>query len=83
MDKHALVSELEQLHAELQHLTALDPEERALLSQIALDIRHLLEAERHQELISLGHRMDQLAAAYPKASLLMGKIADALNMMGI
>jgi len=83
MDKHELVSELEQLHTELQHLTSLDPDERALLSQIALDIRHLLEAERLQELISLGHRMDQLAAAHPKASLLMGKIANALNTMGI
>ncbi|MEN9205156.1 MAG: DUF4404 family protein [Thermostichales cyanobacterium BF4_bins_65] len=83
MDKQELIKELEQLHQELQHVTSLDPQERSLLAQVALDIRHLLEAERHQELISLGHRMDQLAAAYPRASLLMGKIANALANMGL
>ncbi|GAB4217351.1 MAG: hypothetical protein OHK0012_21600 [Synechococcales cyanobacterium] len=83
MDKQQLLTELEQLHHELQHLSTLDSEQRILLQQVAKDIHQLLKEDRHQELGLLGHAMDQLAAAHPQASLLMGKIADTLANMGI
>ena len=90
MEKQELHERLERLHAELNQIHSVDPEEREMLSQLAGDIRALLdrpEAERRPGYAELGGRLrtsvGRLEASYPRATMLMGQVIETLAGIGL
>ncbi|MFL6214062.1 MAG: DUF4404 family protein [Blastocatellia bacterium] len=90
MDKQQLHTQLEELHAALQQVDSLDTAERETLQRLRADIEALL-AQREdipsQHYKSLAERLredvEQLEASHPQATLLMGRVIDALANIGI
>ncbi|HXG63859.1 MAG TPA: DUF4404 family protein [Blastocatellia bacterium] len=90
MDKQQLHERLAQLHTELQQVESVDDKDREILQRLARDIQELLEesggGQAHQH-HRLGERLresvEQLEAAHPNLTMLMGQVADALARMGI
>ena len=89
MNEQQLRSHLEQLHAELRQINALDEKERELLEGLEQEIRELLnrEAGRAQQYGGLGERLGEavteLEASHPRATLLMRQVIDSLAYLGI
>ena len=90
MNKQELHNRLEQLHAELQQIEAVDDGERNLLQSLRNDIKKLLEAgdgEQLPESDQLGEGLKQgielFEASHPRATMLMGQAIDALAKMVI
>ena len=89
MDKQTLRQQLQQLHAELQHLESLDANERKMLQDLAKDVAELLrrEDDRSQHYGSLSERLReavaQVEASHPRATMLMRQVIDELAYMGI
>lgn len=89
MNDEQLRTHLEQLHAELRQVDALDEKERELLEGLERDIRELLGREggdaRHYG--GLGERLSEavteLEASHPRATLLMRQAIDSLSYLGI
>ena len=90
MDKQQLHTQLEELHAALQQVDSLDTAERETLQRLRADIEALLaqrEDAPSQHYKSLAERLredvEQLEASHPQATLLMGRVIDALANIGI
>jgi len=89
MDKQQLREQLEKLHAELQDVESLNEKDRALLQNLASDVREALnrEVEHAEHYNSLGERLKEtvaeIEASHPRITLLMRQIIDQLAFMGI
>ena len=89
MDKQQLREQLEKLHAELQDVESLNEKDRALLQNLASDVREALnrEDEDAEHYNSLGERLKEtvaeIEASHPRITLLMRQIIDQLAFMGI
>jgi peptidoglycan hydrolase CwlO-like protein len=89
MDKQQLREQLEKLHAELQDVESLNDKDRALLQNLASDVREVLnrEDEHTEHYNSLGERLKEtvaeIEASHPRITLLMRQIIDQLAFMGI
>ena len=89
MDKQQLREQLEKLHAELQDVDSLNEKDRALLQNLASDVREALnrEGEHAEHYNSLGERLKEtvaeIEASHPRITLLMRQIIDQLAFMGI
>jgi hypothetical protein len=90
MDKEQLHNALEQLHKELQQIDSVDEDEKQILHNLMSDIKNLIRAEQSNQVTSydqlgegLRQGIRQLEASHPRATLLMGQIADALAKLGI
>lgn len=90
MNREELNAALEQLHAELRRLPSVDAAERARLRELEQDIRTLLSREpeeqpQHYKRLSerLRENVELLEAAYPRTTMVMGQVIDALAKMGI
>ncbi len=89
MDKQQLREQLEKLHAELQDVESLNDKDRALLQDLASDVRDVLnrEVEHPEHYNSLGERLKeavaQIEASHPRLTLLMRQVIDQLAFMGI
>lgn len=89
MEREELRGQLEQLHAELQRVDALDENEKVMLQRLASDIQGLLERsdERPEHYRGLAGRLREsiaeLEAAHPGTTLLMRQVIDQLSFMGI
>jgi len=90
VERARLREELERLHEELQRTPSIDAESRQLLSELARDIRTLLERsddERSESDASLGERLreatERFEESHPALTSLVGRIADQLSRMGI
>jgi hypothetical protein len=90
MNKQELDNALEQLHTELQRIESVDEHERQILQKLMRDIQKLSssrESDRQREYDRLGEGLKEgvelFEASHPRATMLMGQIADALAKMGI
>jgi len=90
MDKQQLHTRLEELHAALEQTDSLDAAERATLLRLRGDIEALLSGREDataQHYKGLAERLredvEQLEASHPQATLLMGRVIDALANIGI
>ncbi|HKP14274.1 MAG TPA: DUF4404 family protein [Blastocatellia bacterium] len=90
MDKQQLHQQLAELHAELQQVDSLDAAERETLQRLRGDIETLLaqrEDATPHHYKGLAERLrediEQLEASHPQATLLMGRVIDALANIGI
>ena len=90
MDKQQLHARLEELHAALQQTDSLDAADRDTLLRLRGDIEALLAGRddataQHYKGLAERLREDiaQLEASHPQATLLMGRVIDALANIGI
>ena len=90
MNKQQLDSALEELHTELQKIESVDERERHILEKLMHDIQKLSasrESDEHAEYDRLGERLKEgielFEASHPRATMLMGQVADALAKIGI
>jgi hypothetical protein len=90
MDKQQLHTRLEELRAALEQTDSLDAAERATLLRLRGDIEALLSGREDataQHYKGLAERLredvEQLEASHPQATLLMGRVIDALANIGI
>jgi L-rhamnose isomerase len=89
MDNEQLRAQLEQLHAELQQASALDPHQREQLQARANEIEQLLKREeiKPHHYRSLGEQFSEdvaeLEASHPQITLLMRRVIDSLSYLGI
>lgn len=90
MDKKQLHETLEQLHAELQQIESVDENERQILQTLMADIQKLtrsLDSDEQHAHEGLGEGLkqgiEQFEASHPRATMLMGQVADALAKIGI
>jgi len=89
MDKQQLREQLEKLHTELQDVESLNDKDRALLQNLATDVREALnrEDDHAEHYNSLGERLKeavaQIEASHPRLTLLMRQVIDQLAFMGI
>jgi uncharacterized protein DUF4404 len=89
MDKQQLRDRLEELHKELQQINSVDKDEREILKKMIGDINKLIEAEdtdqNHYDRLGEGLRegIERFEASHPRATMLMGQLADALAKIGI
>jgi NAD-dependent SIR2 family protein deacetylase len=90
MDKNQLHETLEQLHGELQQIECVDEAEQQTLKKLMADIEKLTRSrdssqhhlyERLAEGLKEG--IEQFEASHPRATMLMGQVADALAKIGI
>ena len=90
MDKTQLHERLEQLHRELQQIECVDETEQQTLQKLMSDIEKLTRSrdssqqpayERLGEGLRQG--IEQFEASHPRATMLMGQVADALAKIGI
>jgi regulator of replication initiation timing len=90
MDKKQLHETLEQLHAELQQIECVDETEQQTLQTLMADIEKLTGTHdsSHQHIYErlgegLKEAIEQFEASHPRATMLMGQVADALAKIGI
>jgi hypothetical protein len=90
MDKKQLHETLEQLHAELQQIECVDESEQQTLQKLMADIEKLTRSSdsAHQHVYErlgegLRQGIEQFEASHPRATMLMGQVADALAKIGI
>ena len=89
MNNEQLRAQLEELHAELQQATGLDPHQREKLQARANEIEQLLKREeiKPQHYRSLGEQFTEdvaeLEASHPQITLLMRRLIDSLAYLGI
>jgi ElaB/YqjD/DUF883 family membrane-anchored ribosome-binding protein len=90
MDKQRLSQTLQQLHTELEHTQSVDDETRESLRHLMSDIRGVLDdsgqpsAPRAQSLNErLNEALLELEVSHPHLSLLIERIVDGLNEVGI
>ena len=90
MDKQQLRDRLEELHKELQQINSVDDDERKILKKMIGDIDKLIETEdtdQHHTYDRLGEGLregiERFEASHPRATMLMGQLADALAKIGI
>lgn len=90
MDKKQLHETLEQLHNELQQIECVEENDRQTLEKLMADIEKLTGSrdsthEHAYERLGEGLRegIEQFEASHPRATMLMGQVADALAKIGI
>ena len=90
MDNQQLNEKLRELHKLLQERDSVEDRNRPLLRQLRTDIQALLEQKEQPETrhygalgLRLREALEQLEAAHPDLTMLMGQMADALAKMGI
>jgi len=90
MDKTQLHETLEQLHGELQQIECADEADRQILEKLLADIEKLTQARdsvhpHAYEPLGEGLRegIERFEASHPRATMLMGQVADALANLGI
>jgi hypothetical protein len=91
MERHQLVEQLAQLHAELARTENPDPETLVQLRAITADIERLLGddtaaiADDDAEPITSGLRsmLLKFESEHPQLAVAIGKVADALAAIGI
>lgn len=89
MDKQALYSELQELHAELQKVDTVDTTDRDMLRKLETDIQRILGQEDiepdHYRTLSerLRGAVAHFEASHPSATMLMRQVIDQLAYMGI
>jgi hypothetical protein len=90
MDKTQLHETLEQLHGELQQIECVDESDRQTLQTLMADIEKLTgsrDSSQHHLYERLGEGLkegiEQFEASHPRATMLMGQVADALAKIGI
>ena len=89
MNNEQLRAQLEQLHAELQQASALDPQQREQLQARASEIEQFLKREeiKPHHYRSLGEKFSEdvaeLEASHPQITLLMRRVIDSLSYLGI
>jgi hypothetical protein len=90
MDTRQLHERLEHLQRELEQIEPADERERAVLLQATADIRDLLagtEAPTPESYERLGEllkaRVAEVEAAYPRATLVLGRVIDTLAGLGL
>ena len=88
MDKQHLHQRLEELHKELQQVESVDDNDRPTLQKLMADIQDLLEHDEEESrygglLEGLREGIERFEASHPTATMLMGRVVDALAKMGI
>mgnify|MGYP001814740438 CR=1 FL=1 len=90
MPKTELLKLLAELESELRQDPDLSAEDRRALSEMQGRIESLLQEERplqpsgEEEFLSpITEYVDRLESAHPTTTMILGRIADALNKMGI
>jgi hypothetical protein len=90
MPGHELNRLLGELEAELGRNPDLDESERAALADLRHRIGHVLEAdeplsaaEEESPMEPLKTYVDKFETTHPTLTMILGRIADALNKMGI
>jgi ElaB/YqjD/DUF883 family membrane-anchored ribosome-binding protein len=90
MPERELTGLLEELESELGRNPDLNDEERAALEELRSRIGHVLESDRSavtQEgdgvAEPLRNYVDRFETSHPTLTMILGRIADALNKMGI
>jgi len=90
MDDKKLRKLLEQLHGELEHTQSLDDKGRALLSDLELDIRGLLDRTKEGDLQiqppmlgRLEDSIDHFEITHPTLTMALSELLNALNNAGI
>jgi hypothetical protein len=87
MPRHALHETLEQLHDELEQTRSLDPDSRAQLEELLVEIRALLDRSGGGDHASFVERLRQATRhfeeSHPTLTAAVGRVADALANMGI
>jgi len=89
MDKEKLHQELERLHAELQQMDSLEDRDRETLTNLAQDIRRILDyrgtdERQYQSLIDrVRDVVRELEANHPRTTLLMRQVLDQIAYLGI
>lgn len=89
MPKTELLKLLAELESELRQDPDLSAEDRRALSEMQGRIESLLQEERPQQpsreefLSPITEYVDRLESAHPTTTMILGRIADALNKMGI
>ena len=89
MPKEKLRELIASLHAELQSADSLDDGSRAMLAQLMQDVEELAgsDAATAERQDSASGRLESAAlkfeADYPKLSMTLGEIMDALGKLGI
>jgi hypothetical protein len=91
MERHELVEQLAQLHAELARTENPDPETLAQLRAITDDIERLVgdeeadvDAEEAEPITSgLRNLLIKFESDHPQLAVAIGKVADALAAIGI
>ena len=90
MNTRELHARLEQLQRELELIDPSDERERAVLAHATADLRELLTrtgepAPEHYERLGerLRERVAEIEAAYPRATLVLGRVIDTLAGIGL
>lgn len=90
MDNEHLRDSLHQLHAEIQHVDSVDDATRAVLEDLAGDIRALIERQEHTP-AHLDHGLRQrlnnnityFELTHPALSASISRVLDALVQLGV
>lgn len=90
MAKVDLHHQLERLHEELQQIDSVDERGQQLLQTLMSDIQKLIDSgEKNQKDVSerlgegLKDGIELFEASHPQATMLMARVIDALQKMGI
>lgn len=86
MDRRRIEQLLTELHAELEDAPGMDPDAREQLRRLSGQIDALAATAGADEPTPLDEIRDtalRFESEYPRMSLLLGQIADALGKMGI
>ena len=89
MDKKHLQSMIEKLHMELASTDSIDEDSRVLLQELAQDVEKLAgneeidAGERGSAAGQLQNAALKFESEYPKLSMALGEVIDALGKLGI
>ena len=78
---------LDEMQQELTHGSSLDDDARAQLSELHASIGQLLAEGQNETLADLGKtvsgNIDRFETSHPALTMVLGRIADILNKLGI
>ncbi len=87
MAKETLHDQLSELHETLQHTTAVSPETKTLLKELATDIQQMIDSPEPINSDSLADRLEESLAVFeadhPQLTTLMQTIISSLSNMGL
>ena len=89
MTRVDLHHQLERLHEELEQIDSVDENDQQLLQTLMSDIQKLIDSGERQKDVSerlgegLKDGIELFEASHPQATMLMARVIDALQKMGI